>query len=319
MKRIIIDTDTGCDDAVAMLMALLDPGIKVEAITTVCGNVPLDVATKNALLMVELAGKEQPPVYTGAERPLFRDLVTAAAVHGSDGLGEMHLPHPPIQPTAGYAAVAILDLVKRYPGEIEIVTLGPVTNIAAALFLDPAAMAGVKHIYSMGTNGFTGSGSTPAAEFNVYVDAESYDRMLRSGIPITIIGIDQCLGEAAMDEEEIEEITACGTEAGRFTIRCNRTRMEFAQKRFGKKRLALPDAVAMAAAIWPELVLDAPHCYCYTCTKEAQAYGQVIIDDRRLRAITDYEGITEPPNALVVRTMDYKGYKQRLAELLKNA
>ena len=319
MRRIIIDTDTGCDDAVALLMALLDPGIRVEAITTVCGNVPLDVATKNALLVVELVGGEPPPVYVGAEKPLFRELKTAAAVHGTDGLGGMNLPDPALQPAPGYAAIAILDLVKQYPGEIEIVALGPATNIAAALFLDPAAMRGVKHIYSMGTNGFGGPGSTPVAEFNVYVDAESYDAMLRSGIPLTVIGIDQCLGEAAMDAEEIEEIAACGTRAGTFTVRCNQTRTDFSQKRFGRKRLALPDAVAMAAAIWPELVLEAPMCYCYTCTKEATAYGQVIIDDRRPRAIRDYEGSAEPLNAAVVKTMDYKGYKQRLAELLKNA
>ncbi|MCL2367853.1 MAG: nucleoside hydrolase [Oscillospiraceae bacterium] len=319
MRRMIIDTDTASDDAVALLMALLDPAVQVEAITTVCGNMPLDLATINALATVQVAGRETPPVYEGADRPLFRELKTAEMVHGSNGMGDMDLPELTLSPAPGFAALKIIELVKQYPGELDLVVLGPATNIATALLLDPVAMRGVRHIYSMGTCGFERWGVTPVSEFNVLVDAEAYDIMLRSGIPMTLIGIDQCRGEAALDAEEIAAIEHCGNAVGHFAMRCNYTLIELYTRRAGRKQLGLPDPVAMAAAIWPELVLDAPACYCYTCTTEPMTYGQVIINEHQERALFPYPGSGEPPNATVVREMDYQGFKRKLTELLVNA
>ncbi len=320
MRRFIIDTDTGSDDAVALLMALLTPDIKIEAITTVCGNIPLPLATKNALTTILVAGRDMPPVYEGASKPLFRELVTAAAVHGEDGMGEMNLPAPAIQPTPGYAATAILDLVRQYPGEIEIVALGPATNIATAIFLDPDAMRGVKHIYTMGTGGFGPGNTTPVAEFNVYVDAESYDIMLRAGIPLTIIGFDQCVAEgAALDAADIDAIEQCGTAVGKFAIRCNYSLIDYNVRRINRRMLDLPDPVAMAVALWPELVVDAPFCTCHTCTKDDYTYGQVIVDEHNVLAISAYPGSADASNATVIKTMDYSGFKRKLADLLMQA
>lgn len=315
MRRLIIDTDTGSDDAVALIMALMSPDVHVEAITTVCGNVPLELATKNALSTILATGTYQPPVYEGAKKPLFRELRTATNVHGEDGMGEMNLPEPSIKPLATPAAVAIVELAKKYPGEIELVALGPATNIAVALFLDPDAMQGIKRIYSMGTGGFALGNATPVAEFNVWVDAESYDAMLRSGIPVTVIGFDMCIGEAALLADEIDAIEQSGSPVGYFAMRCNYSLIDYNVRRSNKKFLDLPDPIAMAAVVWPELVLDAPLCYCYTCVKEEMTYGQVIVDDGSVRASgLAYCGCE--PNATVVRSMDFAGFKRRLHELL---
>ncbi|MCT6817642.1 MAG: nucleoside hydrolase, partial [Lysinibacillus fusiformis] len=128
MRKLIIDTDTGSDDAVALIMALKSTNLKVEAITTVCGNVPIELATKNALMTIEVANGQKPPLYVGAAKPLMRDLVTAVNVHGEDGMGDCHLIHPTLLPESKHAVDAILELIENNPGEVEIVTIGPVTN-----------------------------------------------------------------------------------------------------------------------------------------------------------------------------------------------
>ena len=154
MRKIIIDTDTGSDDAVAILMALRDPSVQVLAVTTVCGNVNMEQATINAFRSIDAARTYVPPVYKGAYRPLMRDAVTAENVHGQDGMGDMGLPVPDMQAETEHAVEAILRLVKENPGEIEIVALGPATNLALAMMKDPETMKQVKHIYSMGSGGY---------------------------------------------------------------------------------------------------------------------------------------------------------------------
>ena len=174
MRKIIIDTDTGSDDAVAILMALRDPSVQVLAVTTVCGNVNMEQATINAFRSIDAARTYVPPVYKGAFRPLYWDLVTGQFAHGQDGMGDMGLPIPDMQAETEHAVEAILRLVKENPGEIEIVALGPATNLALAMMKDPEAMKQVKHIYSMGSGGYGKGNATSVAEFNVFVDAEAY-------------------------------------------------------------------------------------------------------------------------------------------------
>ena len=204
MRKIIIDTDCGSDDAVALMMALKSESVQIEAITTVCGNVPLELATKNALMTIEITNAQMPPLFVGASKPLMRDLVTAVNVHGEDGMGDIDLIHPSLIPEKEHAVDAIVRIVESCPNEIEIVTIGPATNIALAIMKAPLIMQKVKHIYSMGTAGFGRGNTTPVAEFNVYVDAEAYDIMLRSNIPLTIIGFDVCLGDAALNKNDLE-------------------------------------------------------------------------------------------------------------------
>ncbi|ODV56118.1 MULTISPECIES: nucleoside hydrolase [Lysinibacillus] len=315
MRKLIIDTDTGSDDAVALIMALKSTNLKVEAITTVCGNVPVELATKNALMTIEVANGQKPPLYVGAAKPLMRDLVTAVNVHGEDGMGDCHLINPTLLPESKHAVDAILELIENNPSEIEIVTIGPVTNIALAILKSPDTMKKVKHIYAMGTSGFGPGNTTPVAEFNVYVDAEAYSIMLNSGIPTTIIGFDVCLGEAALNKDDMDVLLASGKEEAVFSVQCNRSLLAYNLQRSNEHIVDLPDAVAMGVVLWDEIVLEDKLCYCYVCTTEAAAYGQVIINDGSKLAISDgFAG--HVPNATVCKTIDNQLFKKRLLELL---
>lgn len=315
MRRIIIDTDCGSDDAVALMMALKSESVKVEAITTIGGNVPLQIATGNALMTMEICAAQMPPVYRGAEKPLFRELVTAVNVHGDDGMGDLDLIHPTIRAQEGHAADIILRLVEKYPDEMEMVAIGPATNIALAIMKDPTTMKKVKRIYSMGTAGFGPGNCTPVSEFNVYVDAEAYHIMLNAGIPVTIIGFDVCLGEAALNRQELDTLSNSGVRTAEFAAKCNRRLVEYNLEANRACFLDLPDAVAMAALLWPDVVLEKKSCCAHVCFKEPETYGQVILNDGRKLAIQEGFGGKEP-KVEVCTKFDNKKMKERLMTLL---
>ncbi|MDU4892022.1 MAG: nucleoside hydrolase [Clostridium sp.] len=316
MRRIIIDTDTGADDAVALIMALKSNDVKVEAITTVAGNVPLDLATKNALMCIEVADGQTPPLYVGAAKPLFRDLVNSFGVHGHDGMGDRDLIHPTLKPEKGHAVDAIIEIVENNPGEIELVTIGPATNIALAILKAPETMKKVKHIYSMGTAGFGPGNTTPVAEFNVYVDADAYSIMLKAGIPMTIIGFDLCGGEAAFNKEELDFLEAHGSPQADFITKCTNNLLKYNLKLTGDHIVDLADAVAMGVVLWgDEIVKENKDCYCYTCTQEEAAYGQVILHDGSEYCIPE-SFWKYTPNATVVKTINNKLYKEKLIKII---
>jgi inosine-uridine nucleoside N-ribohydrolase len=197
--RVIIDTDPGVDDALALLLAMRSPELKIEAITPVAGNVPLELSLPNALRMVEIAGRTDIPVAVGAKTPLMRRLVTAAYAHGENGLGGAVFPEPKIKPIAEPAAKFISQLVRKYPGEITLITIGPLTNIATALNMDSELARLVKSLVMMGGS-LSGGNITPAAEFNVYVDPEAARIVFQSGIPITMVGLDVTRKTSLTDE-----------------------------------------------------------------------------------------------------------------------
>lgn len=315
MRHFLIDTDTGSDDAVALIAALREPSVKVEAITTVCGNVPLPLATNNALISIAMANTYHPPVYTGAEAPLYRPLYTAENVHGEDGLGDMHYAIPPIPVSSGFAPDVILEYVRKFPNELEIVTLGPVTNIALAIQKDAATMAKVKHIYTMGTGGFGPGNVTPVAEFNVYVDAEAYKIMLESGIPITIAGFDLCIGDAAFTRADMNLLKASQDPAASFAVDCNRVLIAYNQKRSGQEIIDFADPVAMAVALWPTVIAKQLPCHCYVCTIEEPAYGQVILDYGQ-NPPSNHTAITKQANASVIKTIHSTLFKEKLLQAL---
>jgi inosine-uridine nucleoside N-ribohydrolase len=197
--RVIIDTDPGVDDALALLLAMRSPELKIEAITPVAGNVPLELSLPNALRMVEIAGRTDIPVAVGAKMPLLRRLVTAAYAHGENGLGGAVFPEPKIKPVAEPAAKVISQIVRKYPGEITLITIGPLTNIATALNMDSELARMVKSLVMMGGS-LSGGNITPAAEFNVYVDPEAARIVFQSGIPITMVGLDVTRKTSLTDE-----------------------------------------------------------------------------------------------------------------------
>ncbi len=198
-SRVIIDTDPGVDDALALLLAMRSPELKIEGITAVAGNVPLELTLPNALRMVEISGRTEIPVAAGAKAPLLRRLVTATYAHGENGLGGAVFPEPKLKPVADPAATFIRQVIREYPGEITLLTIGPLTNIAAALNSDAELAHLVKGLVMMGGS-LSGGNITPAAEFNVYVDPEAARIVFQSGIPITMVGLDVTRKTSLTDE-----------------------------------------------------------------------------------------------------------------------
>lgn len=252
-RRIIIDTDPGVDDALAILLALKSPEVKVEAITAVAGNVPLDLTLPNALRMVEIAGRTDIPVAAGASRPLKRRLVTAAYVHGNNGLAGVEFPEPKTKPTAEPASRLIRRIVRQSPGEVSIVAIGPLTNLALAFREDPQLPSQIRSVTIMGGS-LSGGNITPAAEFNSYVDPEAAQAVYRSGARITMIGLD-VTRKAALTEEQVHMLESAGNPAGRAAGRIMRATLEQVRRTGGNSgRLLAHDSMAVASFIDPSLV-----------------------------------------------------------------
>lgn len=323
MRKIIIDTDTGSDDAVAILMCLREPSVEVLALTTVSGNVPLEQATQNCLMSVEMAGLENPPpVYMGADRPLMRPVVHARNVHGNDGMSDCGLIHPTLKPVEGvHAADAIIRLVEENPGEIELAVIGPVTNVALAMMKAPETMKKLKCIWTMGTCGFGRGNTTPVSEFNVYADAEAYKVMMDFGVHVYVGGYDLCTSSAAWFDADTERLLASGTAAAEYAVRSNEMLARFCLAIGGERRIDLPDAVSLSPMLWPDVVKKSVKCISHVCVEDPATYGQVIFYDGGMLAGMGpgfeggYYGKTEP-NCTVIYEVDAALYKRRLEELL---
>src|SRR6185369_10225760 len=204
--KVIIDTDPGVDDAFALLLAMRSPELKIEGITPVAGNVPLKLTLPNALRMVEIAGRTDIPVAAGAKVPLVRRLVTAAYAHGENGLGGAVFPEPKIKPIAEPAAEFIRQTVRKYPGEVNLITVGPLTNVATALQMDPELAGMIPRLVMMGGS-LSGGNITPAAEFNIYVDHEAARVVFQSGIPITMVGLD-VTRKTSLTDDQVRQLEA---------------------------------------------------------------------------------------------------------------
>lgn len=276
MRKLILDTDVGSDDAVAMIMTLKNPEFDVLAITTVSGNVDMNQATLNALQILDELEMDV-PVYMGESVPLKREIVHAENVHGPDGMGGCGLIHPQRKAQTDKNAIeAILDLVKQYPDEIEIAVIGPATNIAKAILADPQTMSHVKAIYSMGTSGFGEGNTTPVAEFNVFADAEAYQIMLNSGIKTYVAGIDTCFKETYLNAEEMDMLVNSGNKVAKFAVECNKELINYFDKNYGVRAASLPDAVALGCMMWDDIYSEAVPCNAYVCTEDKYLYGQVV-------------------------------------------
>jgi purine nucleosidase len=203
-RAFLIDTDTASDDAVALIMALRAPDVEVRAITIVAGNVPVAQAARNALYTAELCGSDV-PVYPGADHPLLREYVHAEWFHGKDGLGDHNYPAPRRAPEPTHAVEAIVETVRANPG-ITLVTLGPLTNVALALARAPDIAANVARTVVMGGAPCCEGNVTPAAEYNMWVDPEAARMVVRSGLPIELVGWHLCRGAAALDPADLERV-----------------------------------------------------------------------------------------------------------------
>ncbi|MEV3874170.1 nucleoside hydrolase [Streptomyces sp. NPDC049906] len=304
---LLIDTDTGSDDAVALLLAAAGGLAEVRAVTTVAGNVPLAVGTRNALISLETAGARDVPVYPGCERPLTRALSTAQHVHGADGMGDIGLPDPRRAPERGHAVDALSSYPRQCPGELTLVTLAPLTNVAAALVRDRDLFRLYRHVYCM-AGAPDGCGNISAtAEFNVWADPEAARVVLQSATPdkVTWIGWDVSRKDAVMTPKDQLRLERAGTPMATFAHRINRTAAAWARDVTGLAGYDLPDPVAMAVALRPDLVTEAERVHVDVAVGD-ETRGQMIVDRRRS---------APAPNVTLVRRVSETGFKQFLFDV----
>ena len=307
MKRIVIDTDTASDDAVALLMALRHPHVQVEAITLVSGNVSVKQATRNACITVELCAADV-PVYMGAARPLLREPFYAEFFHGPDGFGGVQLPEPEKQPESVHAVDALINIFKNSPQQIELVTLGPLTNIALALRQEPKLAGWIRHCTVMGGAACTVGNITPAAEYNIWCDPEAANIVFHSGVPVTLVGWELCRGEANLLDEDMDHIRSFGTAYADFALDINRTALKVNREWLGDPGMGLPDPVAMAVAIEPDICTRAQLCYVDVETHSDLTRGMTVVDQLGV--------LKKEPNVRVCWEIDVKKWKELLYRFL---
>jgi purine nucleosidase len=272
-RTLLIDTDTASDDAVALIMALRSREVRVAAITVVAGNIPVAQATNNALFTAELCGSDV-PVYCGEEAPLLRKLVIADWFHGADGLGDHGYRPAKRRAETAHAVDALIQTVREKPG-IELVTLGPLTNVAMALLREPKLAASVKRCVVMGGAPCCEGNVTPAAEFNIWVDPEAARIVFHSGMRVEMVGWQLCRGDAVLNPHEMERVLALKNPIAEFAIRCNSTAVEAFFKQTGQRGMSLPDPVAMGMALNPTL-----------CTSSSEHYVEIEVSSELTRGMT---------------------------------
>ena len=250
--RVIIDTDPGVDDAFALLLAMRSPELKIEAITPVAGNMPLELTLPNALRMVEIAGRRDIPVAAGAKQPLARRLVTATYAHGENGLGGAVFPEPTTKPVSEPAAEMIRHIVNKYPGEVTLITIGPLTNIAAALGGDSDLAGKVRGLVMMGGS-LSGGNITPAAEFNIYVDPEAARMVFQSGIPITMVGLD-VTRKTSLTEKHVQQLSAGKNPASQAAAEIARKTIDRNRERGFLSGPNMHDSLAVSAFLDPSIL-----------------------------------------------------------------
>jgi len=251
--KVILDTDPGIDDALAFVLLKAMPEVELQAITVTHGNTTVEKCTTNALKLVELLGMQHIPVAIGANQPLVKALSVAEETHGDTGLGHAVLPPPTITAVKENAANLIIDIVNANPGEITILCIGPVTNLALALLKEPSLRKKIKNVVSMaGTIHYPGN-ATPSSEYNVFCDPESFDILLRSGIDLTIVPLDvtyQCL----FTKDHVARLKGARTDIAEFIDRSTAFYMEFHAEYQGIQGCAINDPLAAAILVKPELV-----------------------------------------------------------------
>ncbi|MBX6765315.1 MAG: nucleoside hydrolase [Rubrobacteraceae bacterium] len=313
MKRFLIDTDTAGDDVTSLLFALRWPGVSLEAITVVAGNVYLHEAVENALYTVEVAGGSV-PVFVGVDRPLLRPLVTAHYVHGEDGMGNSWFPKARQRPEKLHAVDAIIESADRWQGELEIIAQAPLTNLALALIKDPQLPRKVKRLWIMGgTNNSLGN-ITPAAEFNFYVDPEAARMVLRGGFNTILVPWDVCVKDGVLTRQELAPILEMKTKLSEFYLAVNRTAWEFNRTHVeggGVDGITHPDSLMMAMAIDEGLILERGSYFV-----DVEIYGELT----RGYSLVDWLGtIGKERNAEVVLRADKRRFGEMLAKLLEDS
>jgi purine nucleosidase len=304
-RKIIIDTDPGQDDAVAILLALASPELEVLALVAVAGNVRVTQNAYNALQILEVAGRPDVPVYLGCERPMRHPLITAEYVHGATGLDGPTLPAPQIQPQRSHGVDYIIEtLLAHDPGTITLCCLGPLTNIGMAMVKEPAIVSRIAEIVLMGGGCFEAGNVTPAAEFNIYVDPEAADLVFRSGVPITQVPLDVS-HSMLTTQPRIDAFRALGNRSGVVTAEMLEFFERFDEQKYGTDGGPLHDPCVIAWLLKPEL-FSGRFCNVTVETASELTMGMTV---------ADWWGVTKrPKNATFMRDIDHEGFFELLIE-----
>lgn len=306
-RTFLIDTDTASDDAVALMMALRAPDVQVAAITTVAGNVNLEQATRNALTVAERCGANV-PVYAGLHKPIMRAPSDATFFHEQDGMGDTNLPLPTRQAETEHAVDAIIRVIGQHAGEITLMTLGPLSNVAAALIRAPHIAQQVAQCYVMGGAANTIGNITPAAEYNIWCDPEAAQIVFHSGIPLLMIGHEHSLGDAVLTPADLEDLRSVG-ELGQFAVEINTAALRASTEWLREDGLTQPDPVAMAVALDWTICTVRERCYVEVETKGEFTSGMTVVDR--------WGVLNKEPNADVCYAIDAQRWKALLRQLLK--
>jgi len=305
-RTIIIDTDPGQDDAIAILFALAaSDRLDVRAITTVAGNVPLRLTSKNARIVLGWANRTDVPVYAGCSRPLVRELLTAEDIHGKSGLDGVPLEEPKVELTKGHAVCFLINALAGAPKEsVTLCLIGPMTNLATALVQDPGIKRGIKEIVLMGGAYYARGNVTPVAEFNVYVDPHAAAIVFGSGIPIVVLPLD-VTHKALSTKARVKRIEGLGNRAGRLiaAILVSHARREL--KKLGSQDGSLHDPCVVAYLLEPSL-FSGRHVNVAIETQGEFTLGETVVDW--------YKTTLRPPNAFWINEIDADGFYSLLTE-----
>ena len=310
-RKIIIDTDPGQDDAVAILLALASPNeLDVLGITAVAGNVPLPLTEKNARIICELAGKTDIPVFAGCDEPIKRRLVTAEHVHGKTGLDGPQLAPPTMALQDMHGVDFLINTLRAEPsGTVTLVPIGPLTNIAQAFKRAPDIIERVQEIVIMGGAYFEVGNITPAAEFNIYVDPEAADIVFKSDIQLVVMPLD-VTHKALTTKPRVDAFAALGNEVGRMVAEWTNFFERFDKEKYGSEGAPLHDPCTIAYLLQPNLFSG----------RHINVEIELNSDLTRGMTVADWWRVTDrPPNATFIGDMDADGFfgllTNRLARL----
>jgi purine nucleosidase len=307
-RKIIIDTDPGQDDAVAILLALASPeDVDVLGITAVAGNVPLPLTEKNARIVCELAGKPETRVFAGCDAPLKRKLVTAEHVHGKTGLDGPPMADPTMPLQEQHAVDFIIETLRTEPsGTVTLCPIGPLTNIATAFERAPDIVERVQEIVMMGGAYFEVGNITPAAEFNIYVDPEAAEIVFKSGVPLVVMPLD-VTHKALTTKARIDAFRAMGTQVGDMVAAWTDFFERFDMEKYGSEGAPLHDPCTIAYLINPDL-FSGRHINVEIETTSELTLGMTVADWWRVSG--------RAPNALFIGDIDAEGFYALLADRL---
>lgn len=307
MKRIIIDCDPGIDDAQAIMMAYMHPNIKIEAITSVSGNVSIENTTANALKILDVLEADSIPVFAGSRTALVEPGANASYVHGEDGLGGVAIPESARQVQDEHAALALIRLAKENPGELELIAIGPLTNLALALRLDPDLPSRYKRLVIMGGAHFA-QGNTPnlPAEFNIFADPDAAAVVFDNWPNLTMVSWEATISHG-MKIEDFKALFAYDNPRSRFLEKVTQKTLEFLMTVLNRSMSYAADPLAMAVLMEPEIVQESEKKFV-----QIERYGRL----SRGMTVVDWWGLTkQQPNVNIVLKVD----SDRFFELLKMA